>query len=153
VKNTLLGEKNSSWHYAGNVHWRSLMLDFLAVQILLVSFAICLLGVAVKDAYKFLTRPRRFIDVFVTQYAVTSRLRELAEELKELFEEEVNLYREVLSYEDRELKGAEIKDEINQAKREFWDNVLLARELGFFVPGTIEEALAGQYDTSSEEED
>ncbi|MBP6883764.1 MAG: hypothetical protein KBC06_00835 [Candidatus Pacebacteria bacterium] len=128
------------------------MLEFLkhAAQVVLVLFAIGLLGVAVKDAYKFITRRRRFIDQFVTQDVVTARMREFATELTKLFEEQRKFYAQSPVCGVTEYAENQIKERVDKAKNEFWANHRLAHDLGFKVPDSIKMALNSQFVDGSE---
>jgi uncharacterized membrane-anchored protein YjiN (DUF445 family) len=98
------------------------------------------------EMHKWVTRRQHFIRLFVPQKVVSDRLRDLADNLRHLFDEQIRSQtrEEKSSLSSREKADDEIKKRIAGVKEEFWEHVLLARDLGFMVPRTIDEALAGR---------
>lgn len=115
--------------------------------LVLLAIIVVVLNMISTACKEVLTRHRRFINCFVTQEMVTARLRVLAEGLKKLFDQQVfnqNNITPDTSYESREKAHETIGKSIAKSKKEFWDEVELARRFGFAVPNTIEDALAGR---------
>ena len=115
--------------------------------VIIVIVAIFIMIESGKELRERITRRRRFIKSFVTQEFVTARLREMALDLKELFDEQIWIQNgQHPSYVAREEASKNIAERIAEAKKEFWANVELAVDLKFLVPTTIEDALTGYCD-------